>query len=280
MAMPIDKDSLSSPKFTFGNGDVRILLTCNDGTEATALVSSHALSLASPIWKALLHPTVPQLDFRHIAFDALIIILAITHLKFRDVPQRLPYATLLHVATLCNDYDCVDLVTVFLPQWLADEAVESLKPGQENWLFITWVFGRNEVFENLATHMVKSMYLDEHGQWCISGGVLRGPWPPKIFDRMVSVRKSTIKALLSICYEQTNYYTRRETRTTRCEFDFAVCDSTSYGSLVLGYNAIGLWPAKSADDIRCAISELVSGMRGVEVHTLGDRVHGGRVERH
>lgn len=262
------------------------------------------MSLASPVWKALILSAGEQVNFRGIDYDALMILLAITHLKFRDVPLQLPYHTFLQLAIICNSFDCVDLVTAFLPKWLADEAVESLKPGQENWLFIAWVFGRNEICENLATHMVKSMCRDGNHEWCISGGILKGPWPPKIFgmlketraerqksqyycrhvlisprlDRIVSVRRSTMKALLGICYQQTNYYTR--CRTTRCEFDFAVCDSTIYGSLVLGYNKIGLWPAKSADDIKCAISELVMSMRAVEVHTLGDRVHGGRVERH
>ena len=191
------------------------MITGSEGREIIGKVCSQAMCLASPVWKAQIFPKqvdkgwwgspkerlaeantngnhnderkepVKQVDFTKVDSQAFSIILAIAHLKFRDVPLNLSYQELLNVAKLCDYYDCVDLVTLFLPQWLSDEATESLKPGQENWLFIAWVFGRKKVFEKLAMHLVQEIWIseDEDAAYYTSGGRLVEPMPPKIIDK-------------------------------------------------------------------------------------------------
>ncbi|TVY49045.1 hypothetical protein LOCC1_G001347 [Lachnellula occidentalis] len=118
--------------------------------------------------------------------------------------------------------------------------------------------------------MVKDMCVDEQGR-------IRETMATKSFERIVGVRESTIEALFGICYEQTNYYTRRE--DVRCEFDSKICDPIIYGSLVLEYSEIGLWPTKSSENITWTITDLVSSIREVQVYTLGDQIHQGRLKR-
>jgi len=84
------------------------------------------------------------------------------------------------MAILCDQYDCVDLVVSFLPQWLADEEVESKKPGQVNWLFIAWVFGRRKVFEKLTKHLVRSLYIVDEDEYYASNQRIEEPLPAGI----------------------------------------------------------------------------------------------------
>jgi hypothetical protein len=98
---------------------------------------------------------VDKLDFTGDNGEALLILLRIAHLRFQDNPATLPYQTLLQVAVLCDQYQCINLVRPWLPQWLAGEETSSLKSSQENWLLIAWVFGREKVFKELATRMVQ-----------------------------------------------------------------------------------------------------------------------------
>jgi hypothetical protein len=202
-ADPTGINILSGPSFTFDNGDIRILIKCGNGVETTGLVSSHAMSLASPVWQKFIFPPfgpttprveagsdqgniannqhtrqqpVEQIDFREDDPEALRILLRIAHLKFRDIPAKPPYKTLLNIAILCDQYDCVDLVGAFLPLWFQEEESESKKGGQSNWLFIAWVFGRKKVFEDLAKHLVPLIYLDPDGNVYTIFENLKGPF--------------------------------------------------------------------------------------------------------
>lgn len=165
------------------------------------------MSLASPVWQKFIFPPfgptvqpvegvsqggtagetrnlrqqpVEQIDFREDDPEALRILLRIAHLKFRDIPSQLSYKTLLNIAILCDQYDCVDLVVSFLPQWLSNEEVESKKPGQVNWLFIAWVFGRRKVFEELSKHLIRNLSIGEDDEYYISGARVDEPLPAEI----------------------------------------------------------------------------------------------------
>ncbi|TVY49046.1 hypothetical protein LOCC1_G001346 [Lachnellula occidentalis] len=149
-------------RFTFRNGDVRILVTWYEIPKLVVILFFNRECLKDQIhnelswpqqwnrsyWPRLIsrnvarepelifHSLVEQVDFRRVNSEALNILLAVAHLRFREVALSLPYQTLLNVATLCNQYNCVDLVTLFLPQWPADAGANSSKLGEKKWLFI------------------------------------------------------------------------------------------------------------------------------------------------
>ena len=49
------------------------------------------------------------MDFTEDDGDALLILFRLAHIRFKDIPDKLPYNTLLQVAVLCDQYDCVNL---------------------------------------------------------------------------------------------------------------------------------------------------------------------------
>ncbi|PVH77244.1 hypothetical protein DL98DRAFT_355273, partial [Cadophora sp. DSE1049] len=95
--------------------------------------------------------------------EALQILLNIAQSKFEDVASALPYPTLVKIAVLCDQYDCVRMTKPWVEDWLRGEEVLSLKPGHENWLFIAWVFGRAKIFDELAIHLIRTIRIDEDG---------------------------------------------------------------------------------------------------------------------
>lgn len=153
--------------FVLETGDLRLLASHSDGP-CCYVVSSHAMSFASPVWKKFLNPPFPRLsnngekmtnkgckeiDFSEDNIEALLPLLHIAHLQFSVVPQTLSFKTLLEVAVLCDKYDCVELVKPWLPSWLVKENTQSQVRGNEQWLFIAWVFNREKIFESLVAQL-------------------------------------------------------------------------------------------------------------------------------
>ena len=56
---------------------------------------------------------------------------------------------------LCDKYDTVKLVRLWLERWLADSSYLALKDGQEVWLFGAWTFGREEIFNQLVRRLIR-----------------------------------------------------------------------------------------------------------------------------
>ncbi len=73
------------------------------------------------------------------------------------------YELLVKLATFCDQYDCIDLVRPWFLTWFWGESSEATKDGQEKWLFIAWVFGRESALNALALKLVKELSLDEEG---------------------------------------------------------------------------------------------------------------------
>lgn len=66
----------------------------------------------------------------------------------------------------------------WLESWLRDEETESKEEGKEGWLFISWVFGRQAVFESLAKKLVLEVKIGEDGE-CLTkeGEMMPEPMP-------------------------------------------------------------------------------------------------------
>lgn len=126
----------------------------------------------------------PELDFQDDDSEALLLLLRIAHVQFVGIPTTLPYKTLLSVAVIVDQYDCVEFIQPWVQNWLANENSESLKEGQTNWLFIAWALGRETVLQNLAKKCVRdvlyagSIPYSSLYTFLQPGNFLEGPSPP------------------------------------------------------------------------------------------------------
>ncbi|KAH6680915.1 hypothetical protein B0J14DRAFT_696242 [Halenospora varia] len=280
--------STTQNPFIFPSGDVSIKVTYLNAP-IIGLVSSSALKLASPVWaKFLFPPWTPQssspkpvemIDCLEDDGMALFVLLNIAHLRFRMVPERLGYRELLGVAILCDQYDCAELVRPWLGTWMCLEESQCLEVGQEQWLFIAWVFGREDTFSRLSFALVRSLQVDSAGKAVNrSDQKMANPMPLRIIENILAVRRSTITSLLQVPYDcLTQFEAARN--STICNVSYQEdtidehdprkeCDAITYGSLTLGLARLGLFPRKDADEISISISELASSIQALVIMRL------------
>ena len=187
--------------------------------EITASVSSHAMSLASPVWKKFISPpwrpsqinklretsslddnegvriSFPPasdelLDFREDDADALLLLLRIAHLDFISVKKRLSIAELYNLAILCDKYDCVHLIKPWVDEWSlwAARGARNQAGGEllSKRLFIAWSFGRIADFRTSASVLLMQSGTDKNGQLLDLGGeVIPEVMPPGVIGQYI-----------------------------------------------------------------------------------------------
>lgn len=139
------------------------LLVCVGEKKSTKsfVVSSYAMCLASPVWRAMLDPSghfqeasKSEVHFGDDDASSLLLILRIVHFQFPMVPQVISFDNLYNLSILCDKYDIVTLIRPWLLQWVlgAKKSVsEDSRKGQ--WLFIAWVFGETDMFERIIRNL-------------------------------------------------------------------------------------------------------------------------------
>ncbi|KAK0119382.1 hypothetical protein ONS95_010833 [Cadophora gregata] len=212
---------------------------------------------------------VQELDFREDDGESLLILLNIAHGKFEDVPSELPYSMLVSIAVLCDQYDCVKITKPWIEDWLKGEDVLSLKPGNENWLFITWVFGRVEVFEELAIYLIRTIRIDDDG-YCrnTQDTPLAEPLPAGIIEPIASIRKEVLRQLLSPAYKDYELYDRMRypiCRRGKTKESQLACDASIHQSLKTSLERIGLLPMKHHKEIQYNVNELCGRLRSITI---------------
>ncbi|KAH6675915.1 hypothetical protein B0J14DRAFT_587588 [Halenospora varia] len=213
----------------------------------------------------------------------LLVLLNIAHLRFRIVPEKLGYRELLGVAILCDQYDCVELVRPWLGTWTCYEAIQCFVVGHEQWLFIAWVFGREDTFSRLSSALVRSLAVDGAGQAVNHHGQkMADPMPLGIVENILAVRRSAISSLLQVLYDRLTLF-EAATNSTICQVGYQEnrldedsyqedtrkeCDAITYGSLTLGLARLGLFPRKDADEISISITELALSIQTLVIIRL------------
>jgi hypothetical protein len=111
-----------------------------NGEICTGRASSHAMALGSPVWEKFLFPPwsgptetkdlegrdvqtspVQRLNFAKDDGEALLILLHIAYLQYKEIPTTLPYDHLLNLAILVNQYDYISIIRPWLATWLANK---------------------------------------------------------------------------------------------------------------------------------------------------------------
>ena len=142
-------------------GDLKLLVQHGEDWVAFQ-VSSKAMSLASPVWRAMLDPNGPfkesQSGHNEITLPdddskALLILLLAAHLRFQDVPEELSFEHLLEVCVLCDKYDCITLVRPWISRWQARHIPLARIRRHEEWLFIAWTTGDEATFERIGQRL-------------------------------------------------------------------------------------------------------------------------------
>jgi hypothetical protein len=168
MNPPEDENSITIDPY----GD-RSLIIGEKENQKRFLVSSNAMRLASPVWERMFtgpykEGTAKEIPFPEGKPDALLIVLRIAHLRFKDLPLLLDFQELVNLAVVCDEYDLVPTVRPFLTKWITPLEPLADKIGFEEWLFVAWTFGYPKIFEQISRRLVLCASTNAGGQ-CLDG---------------------------------------------------------------------------------------------------------------
>ena len=188
--MPRYKKTTNSTIQLDPSGDLSLLV---GDQQKNVLVSSVALSLASPVWRAMLNPQHGFLEAvstnRTISWPedntkTCLILLRICHLRFSEVPQTISLHDFLNICIFCDKYDTVTLIRPWVSKWQEDLMPSLIPKDYDQWLFISWTIGDDITFEDIVKTLVLESESREAGECISSSGVaLEQNMPPGIVGK-------------------------------------------------------------------------------------------------
>jgi hypothetical protein len=156
-------------------GDIILIVPAGAGTMKLK-VSSHVLCTASPVFRTMLGPNSKfkeacelrkcsvETPYEHSLTEdcpeALMVTLLVLHCRSGMVPVDLAFRNLVELAIVCDKYSCPEGLLPWMETWTASWTPLILTRGYEEWLFIAWVFGIKEGFEELSRKIILESYFD------------------------------------------------------------------------------------------------------------------------
>jgi hypothetical protein len=141
---------MSADKVIDKRGDVRLELVTDGKRVGSLLVSSHVLSLASPVFEAMFNGNFAEGQGLSAALpksvalpdddpNAVTLFCEITHMQLANTTDTVSISRLADLAVLCDKYQCTEAVS----SWARVEIAQKLSfpdaPAFEKLLFITYV---------------------------------------------------------------------------------------------------------------------------------------------
>ncbi|RGP77232.1 hypothetical protein FLONG3_4747 [Fusarium longipes] len=228
----------------------RVSLHDGTSTQIEFRVSSRHLSLASPVFRAMLESKFKESHLNEQGLyevqasewdaEALVILLDIIHGHHRDVPKRISVEILSHIAIIVDYYGCHEIMELVLTAWLANlgRPEDFVKQDPLRWLFISWVFRQ----ESLFTVATKMLLLYDDGKY-----VVDLPIPQPILDKVDDKRQYVLATLFGHLY---NYQQDLLEGKAGCS---ETCSSMLLGALMRQMRSKGLtaaYPPASFDGWR------------------------------
>ncbi|KIW03324.1 uncharacterized protein PV09_05535 [Verruconis gallopava] len=136
----------------------------NGSSLAQFQVSSKALSLGSPVFKAMFSGKFMEnansaAGLRAASLqdddpEALMLLCNIAHLRFNMVPKKLSLDALFNLAVISDKYDTVGMVKPFITQHCDFYRNIMTEAGNEVYFYITWALGLVDDFKRMFMHLV------------------------------------------------------------------------------------------------------------------------------
>ncbi|KAA8910703.1 hypothetical protein FN846DRAFT_516885 [Sphaerosporella brunnea] len=190
--------------------------------EAAAVRRSNTLGgSAAVVW---LEDDVHALEF----------ILAVLHHRHDLVPAILPFSTLVNVAGVCDKYEFHSVLSPMMDKYLEDpyKTSHTACGGHEDWLFVSYVFGKATVFTRVSKELILSgCYNGKRLEFVRFFGIRDGLCsytPHSILDKLQEKRQNVVEKIrhhveslqAEWCHfsgEKPRKKCKRDTNTAECE---------------------------------------------------------------
>ncbi|KAL2070199.1 hypothetical protein VTL71DRAFT_13225 [Oculimacula yallundae] len=261
--------------FTFDGGDVSIMITFQ-GHEVQGSVASQALVLASPVWKKFIYPpwvAIEKTTYRSKSIDftdddgcALLILLRLAHLQFSRIPDKVYPETLFALAVLCEKYQCLALVSPWLEKWISKVEADADDDKTGRWLYISWAFGRHDIFDSVARKCVLSFRVHNEVLRTEALEAVADPMPDKIVaEEIMTLQQIATQEIIQLISQAIDLYANSD-QVQVCSSNQSSCDALVYGSLLMGLKKIGLLPIMEAFLTDVSLTELLRLLNTITFH--------------
>lgn len=146
------------------SGDV--LLKVGSAKQMNLLISSRALSFASPVFAAMFNGRfaeaqslsssapreIPMPDDDAIGMEMLC---NIAHLRVSDLPSKIENIALADFAILCDKYSCVEVVRSYCRMWMIDLLEDTGNNNFEKLLFAAYVLDLPHEFHEVTKVLIR-----------------------------------------------------------------------------------------------------------------------------
>ncbi|KAK6348702.1 hypothetical protein TWF718_006489 [Orbilia javanica] len=198
-SLPIEIPDFTSPPIEIVEDYDLIILACpyEDSSACTEilqfLVSKHAISISSPIFKALLafgeSDATNETDTLQLYCDnpsAFSIIFRIIHFCPVEDLFDLDFKSFVRIAILCEEYELHNALRPWMYIWSQKYSKHALDPGYEDWLYISKKFGSGEKLEELVNILANECgAISDCGAYLFRGEkkALTKNWPRDILGK-------------------------------------------------------------------------------------------------
>jgi hypothetical protein len=120
--------------------------------------------------------------------DMMLVLMWIVHFRFSEVPMTLDFSQLLAVTRICKRYDMNEIVNPFVVGWMTLHQISFLKVGYEQWLYIAYQFGMEDVYARLTRDLAVDCRINANKQLLVRGTdqVLDGLFPDETLCKCAS----------------------------------------------------------------------------------------------
>ena len=159
------------------SGDLMLKVGSEDKEIKYFKVSSKALSLASPVWSAMLNPQNPFLEASASGMlllpddnpKALSILLYLIHDQFAKIDFSVGLQALHDLVFLCDKYNTVDLVRPWMSRWQKHFSSPLFDP---KWLVVGWTFRDRIMYRDATQEVYLRCWPNESGNLVTPAGSL------------------------------------------------------------------------------------------------------------
>ena len=153
-------------------GNATLIVGKPGSSQTRLIVSRDAMRHASPVWNNMFTPEKWSESSEQPVLmpddnpEALLVIMQIAHLQFKQVPPAPGPNSLLQMGILCDKYNLFDLVSLFVPSWMQSPYVnpDNEELGAENAAFTFYAFKERDKFVSAAVKVVCKIGIDVHGE--------------------------------------------------------------------------------------------------------------------
>lgn len=165
-----------NPDMIDPEGDMVLHLSSNPLDPAQVVrVSSKVLTLASPVFKAMLGPNSnfqeaqalrdennksPVIHLQGDNLKALVMVLQVAHLSVPMMPRKMAIDEFYELAIVCDKYDMAKVLVPWANLWVCPEEYEC-DDADLRWLVIAWVFRLEMKFQDITRLLMLQTDLED-----------------------------------------------------------------------------------------------------------------------